>query len=105
MISPYIQREFQIYIRVSHSPNENTSLADFDPPFTDPLIDDVFIEADVTAVPYTSFNLMTETYTVPGDFGKARLSMSINVRCAQNYIGTGCEMLCDSTGTNCVTGE
>ena len=105
MISPYIQREFQIYIRVSHSPNENTSLADFDPPFTDPLIDDVFIEADVTAVPYTSFNLMTETYTVPGDFGKARLSMSINVRCAQNYFGTGCEMLCDSTGTNCVTGE
>ncbi len=46
----HLQQTYQIYVRVSHSVNENTELADFDLPFTDPLIDDIFIEANVSAV-------------------------------------------------------
>ncbi len=91
-------------MRVSHSLNEETSLADFEVPFTDPLIDDIFIEANVEAVPFNSLTLNSETYTVTGDFGIATLIMGVHIRCAPNYSGDNCEMLCDSDGTNCNTG-
>ena len=99
------QRLFQVYIRVSHSLEEDTALADFDPPFTDPLIDDIFIEANVAAVLFDAQTVNSEMYTVAGDFGVAALTVSINVRCAQNYFGSACEMLCDSSGDNCATGK
>ncbi len=97
-----LQQTFQIYVRVSHSVNESTATADFDPPFTDPLIDDIFIEANVSAVPFSG-DLITEMYTVTGDFGTATLTMVVNARCAENYFGNGCEMLCDENGNNCDT--
>ncbi len=102
----YLQQTFQIYVRVSHSANEDTSAADFDPPFTDPLIDDIFIEANVSAVLFPeNFLAITEVYTVTGDFGIATLTIAVNARCAENYFGDGCEMLCDASGNNCDTGE
>ncbi len=83
--------------------NEDTTTADFDPPFTDPLIDDIFIEANVSAVPFSG-DLITEIYTVTGDVRTATLTMAVNARCAENYFGDGCEMLCDADGINCDTG-
>ncbi len=91
-------------MRASHSLNEETSLADFEVPFTDPLIDDIFIEANVKAVPFNSLILNSEIYTVTGDFGIATLIMAVHIRCALNYSGDNCEMLCDSDGNNCNTG-
>lgn len=99
-----MQQEFQIYVRVSHSLNEDTALADFDLPFTDPLIDDVFIEASVEPVSFEALIVNTVSYTVTGDFGIATLMMGVHIRCAQNYSGDNCEMLCDSSGNNCNTG-
>ncbi len=101
----HLQQTYQIYVRVSHSVNENTELADFDLPFTDPLIDDIFIEANVSAVLSGSLFDITEFYTVTGDFGTATLTISVNARCAENFFDDGCEMLCDPDGTNCSTGE
>ncbi len=101
----WIQETFQLYARVSHSVQENTTLADFEPPFTDPHIDDIFIEADIEAITYDSLNIVTTTYTMAGEYGRATLSVSIHIRCAQNYYGSGCEMLCDSNGINCNTGK
>ena len=100
-----IQQQFQVYIRVSHSLEENRELANFNPPFTDPLIDDIFIEADVTAVLFDAQFVNSEMYTVTGDFGVATLTLALNVRCALNYFGSSCEMLCDSSGENCATGN
>ncbi len=103
----YLQQTFQIYVRVSHSVNEDTATADFDPPFTDPLIDEIFIEANVSAVLFPStFFVITEMYTVTGNVGIATLTIGVNARCAENYFGDGCEMLCDADGiTNCTAGE
>ncbi len=102
----HLQQTLQIYVRVSHSVNEDTATADFDPPFTDPLIDEIFIEANVSAVPFpNTFLVITETYTVTGDFETATLTMGVNARCAENYFGDGCEMLCNADGNNCDTGE
>lgn len=100
----YAQEMFQLYVRVSHRDDGNTSLADFDPPFTDPHIDDIFIEANIASITYDSLNLVTSTYTEIGEAGQATLSVSLNVRCAQNYFGSACEMLCDDNGINCNTG-
>lgn len=98
------QGTFQIYVRVSHRLNEDISEADFDPPFTDPLIDNIFIEANVSAVIFTILPI-TETYTVIGDLGRATLTMGVNVRCSPNYFGEACEMLCLPDVTNCTTGD
>ncbi len=95
---------FQLYVRVSHSVEQNTSLADFDPPFTDPHIDDIFIEADIESITYDSLNLVSTTYTRTGVYDRATLSVSLHVRCALNYFGSACEMLCDSNGINCNNG-
>ncbi len=85
--------------------NENTTNADFDPPFTDPLIDEIFIEANVSAVLFPStFFVITEIYTVTGNVGIATLTIAVNARCAENYFGDGCEMLCGADGNNCDTG-
>ncbi len=81
------------------------TLADFDPPFTDPHIDDIFIQADIAAITYDSLNLVSSTYTKAGESGRATMSVSLNVRCAQNYYGSACEMLCDANGINCETGK
>ena len=78
--------------------------ADFDPPFSDPLIDDIFIEADVTAVSFDAQFLDTEMYTVTGDFGQATLGIAVNARCAQDYSGSACELLCNPDGTGCTQG-
>lgn len=104
MFIPYIQQQFQIYVRVSHSLEEDTMEADFDPPFSDPLIDDIFIEADVTAVPNSQQLLETEMYTITGDFGQATLSIAVNARCVRNYFGSACEMRCNLDGTKCTQG-
>lgn len=104
LVGSISQRAFQIYVRVSHSLDESTSEADFDPPFTDPLIDDIFIEANVSAVPFDDL-LMTEIYTVTGDFSRATLTMAVNVFCSPNHMGEACEMLCQPDGTNCTTGD
>ncbi len=85
--------------------NEDTSLADFDPPFTDPLIDDIFIEVNVEAVTFNALLVNTETYPVTGDFGIATLTIGVHIRCAPNYFGDNCEMLCDNDGNNCTTGS
>ncbi|XP_064382439.1 uncharacterized protein LOC135331274 isoform X2 [Halichondria panicea] len=102
-IPKYFSQTFQIYVRVSHSVNEDTATANFDPPFTDPLIDEIFIEANVSAVLFPStFFVITEMYTVTGNVGIATLTIGVNARCAENYFGDGCEMLCDADGiTNC----
>ena len=101
----HLQQLFQVYIRVSHSLEEDKSLAVFDPPFTDLLIDDIFIEANVTAVLFDAPMVNSETYTVTGDYEVATITLAINVRCAQDYLGSGCEIRCDSSANNCVTGE
>ncbi len=102
----HLQQTFQIYVRASHSVNEDTSAADFDPPFTDLLIDEIFIEANISAVLFpTTFLAITEMYTVTGNFGTATLTIGVNARCAENYFGDGCEMLCDADGNNCNTSE
>ena len=99
------QGGFQVYLRVSHfNRNPATSNPDFDPPFIDPLIDNVYFEFSTPAA------LFDDRLTPPfqrvestGEFGRVRAEVQIGVHCADNWIGSACEMLCD--GDSCITGN
>ena len=86
---------------MSHKTGAN---ADFDPPFSDPLIDDIFIEANVTAVLFTE-NIQSTLYTMTGDFGRATMTLAVNIQCAENYFGSACQFLCNPDGTRCIPGK
>ena len=88
-----IQDLFQIYIRVSH---QSGDVPDFDPPFTNPLIDDIFIEVtDLPAVLYEErVSLGTVPYEATGDFGRASLQLRVSALCARGYNGSDCNTFC-----------
>ena len=95
-----MQGSFQVYIRVSdHSESDD---AHFDPPFVDPLIDNIFIE--VTDLPAGSFenrnSLALVQYETTGEFGKASIQFRVNAHCARGYNGSDCSTFCqDIDGT------
>ena len=83
-------------MRVSHS-GDHSNVA-FDPPFSDPLIDEIFIEASTPAVPYENRNSpKTQMYDVEGMYGKATVQIRVNVHCAKGYGGPDCNSVCPET--------
>ena len=95
LICWFLQGGFQVYARVSHL--EGT-IPDFTPPFTDPLIDEIFLEfPDIPAASFQNrFNSVPQTLSASGTFGRVVIEMQATVHCAQGWNGTACEILCTS---------
>ena len=88
-----------MYIRISNQMGENP---DFTPPFTDPLIDEVFLEFTLPAVLFDDrLDTITQTLSVTGCFGRAVGTMVANVHCAEGWNGTACEVFCNTTTATC----
>lgn len=84
-----LQGQFQVYIRVSH---RNSDVApNFTPPFTDDLIDNIIIEANLDPHPFEdrgSNNLQVEVHQQSG--GRAVINLGLAVYCAENFFGLDC---------------
>ena len=85
-----------MYIRISNQMGENP---DFTPPFTDLLIDEVFLEFTLPAVLFDDHldNAIPQRLNVTGRFGRAVAAMVANVHCAKGWNGTACEIFCNTT--------
>lgn len=84
-----------MYIRVSdHS--DDIFNPDFDPPFEDPLIDNIFIEVvNLTAGRFEDRNsLISVPYDATGVYGRASIQLRINAHCAAGYNGSDCGTFC-----------
>ena len=88
----------------SFTGNPSTSEADFEPPFTDPLIDNLFFEFNVPATPYEDrrSELVNRMMEVTGEFGKVMIEVLTNVHCANGWSGSACEIFC--ADGNCTQG-
>ena len=88
-----------MYIRISNQMGANP---DFTPPFTDPLIDEVFLESTLPAVLFDDrLDTITQTLNITGCFGRAVGTMVANVHCAEGWNGTACEIFCNTTTAKC----
>ena len=84
-----------MYIRISNQMGENP---DFTPPFTDPLIDEVFLEFTLPAVLFDDrLDTITQRLNITGRFGRAAGTMVANVHCAEGWNGIACEIFCNTT--------
>ncbi len=100
-----MQGKFQLYLRVSHfNGNLSTSELDFEPPFTDPLIDNVYFEFTAPAIEYESrLDPVNKILESTGEFGRVLVRVQTNVHCAKNWNGSACEILC--INGNCSQGN
>lgn len=81
---------------------------DFEPPFTDALIDDVFMEFTVPAVLYADWleSRDPRDMTVVGTSGRVEINLLVAVHCAENWKGENCELKCEpSDYDNCTQGK
>ena len=40
-----------------------------------------------------------------GEFGRATMTLRVNIQCAENYFGSACQFLCNADGTGCIPGK
>ena len=108
VLSFFLQGEFQVYVRISHFTGEAPS-PDFSPPFTDPLIDEVFFEFDNVSASSFADRLSSppRRLTREGEFRRVVVVMQVNAHCAQGWNGTACETFCNVTDgqSSCIQGE
>ena len=102
LLTCFVQGGFQAYIRISHV--VSGTQADFDPPFENPLIDEIFLEFSNLTVETFVPRLLAplQTLTMTGTVGRVEARLTVSVHCAENWMGEHCEYLCtDSSFTNC----
>ena len=105
-----MQGGFQAYLRLSHfdevTANENSP--DFDPPFSDPLIDEVFFEFNLSTTAFSNrLSSVPQLLVGSGESGRVVVSMLARTHCAQGWTGQHCSIFCNSsTGIEiCSRGE
>ena len=77
---------------------------DFQPPFTDPLIDEVFMEFKLEPVlfPDRIESRDPREMTTMGTSDRVEINLLVAVHCAENWVGTHCELECEpSDPDNC----
>ncbi len=81
--------------------NGQASSPDFEPPFTDPLIDEVYFQFNVSASLFSErLSAMQQQLTSTGVFGRIVVTLRVKVHCAEGWNGTNCETFCDFSSGN-----
>ena len=72
------------------------------PPFTDPVIDNAFLEfSQLRAVSYADrLAPVNQLLTATGEFGLVTVQMQASVHCSRGWEGTACEFLNNTQGKN-----
>ena len=80
-------------------------LPDFTPPFSDPLIDNAFVDVSVPAS-LSAFETSTVINNVVGTFNRASFRLGLNVVCVRGFNGSDCNTFCDTHNnrTTCYEG-
>ena len=89
------QGGFQLYIRIAHTVGD---APDFDPPFDDPLIDEVFLEFTVEPVLFSErlTSPIRQVLSTNGVFGRVEVTVVAFTHCANGWNGSACEIQCIS---------
>ena len=97
------QGGLQVHVRISHL--EEGGTPDFEPPFTDPLIDEVILEfPELLPVSFDRrLDVPPKRTSVTGAFGQAEVTMQALVFCAPGFMGMACENLCTLPPNNSLT--
>lgn len=83
-----------MYIRLSHFSGE-AQIPVFEPPFPDPLIDEMILNFNVDPVLYIDRRTpQIQRVESNGKFGRVMIVITANVHCAEGWNGTNCEIFC-----------